>query len=124
LSLREIAGVSWVSVQTLAAASEAPQPPGLKLIDFSSELHDLGATAALIQTLDLVIGFDGPMVHLAGALGKPVWLLNQYGGSWRWLLERDDSPWYRTLRQFRQKTPGDWREVLVAVRAALRELVA
>jgi len=125
LSLGEIAGVSLVSLHTVAvAASEAPPPPGLKLIDFSSELHDLDATAALVQAVDLVIGVDGPMVHLAGALGKPVWLLNQYGGSWRWLLERDDSPWYPTLRQFRQKSPGDWREVLAAVRAALHERIA
>jgi ADP-heptose:LPS heptosyltransferase len=121
LSFGEIAGVRLVSLPTdAAAASEAPHPPGSKLIDFSSELHDFGAAAALIQCLDLVIGVDGPVVHIAGALGKPVWLFNQYGGSWRWLLERDDSPWYPTLRQFRQKTPGDWREVLGAARAALQ----
>ncbi len=124
-SLGEIAGVTLVSLQRVgAAAAEVPPPPGLKLFDFSSELHDLGAAAALIQALDLVIAIDGPIVHLAGALGKPVWLLNAFGGSWRWLLDRDDSPWYPSLRQFRQGASGDWSEVLGAVRAALHDLVA
>jgi ADP-heptose:LPS heptosyltransferase len=66
-----------------------------------------------------VIGVDTAVVHLAGALGKPVWLLNRFDTCWRWLLGRDDSPWYPTLRQFRQPSAGDWQGVMERVRAAL-----
>jgi hypothetical protein len=82
-------------------------------------LHDLADTAALIMALDLVIAVDTAVAHLAGALGKPVWLLNRFDTCWRWLLHRDDSPWYPTLWQFRQTAPGDWAGVLSRVRAAL-----
>jgi len=119
-SLAGIPGVTFVSLQGLAAAAHHDTSlPGLTLVDFSSELQDFGAAAALVQELDLVISVDSTLVHLAGALGKPVWLLNQYGGSWRWLLARNDSPWYPSLRQFRQATSGDWSEVVGVVRAAL-----
>jgi hypothetical protein len=122
-SLAAVAGLNFVSLQSVAApANQAARPPGLTLADFSSELHDFAAAAALIQGLDLVISTDSAVVHLAGALGKPVWLLNHYNGSWRWLLKRDDSPWYPSLRQFRQRTSGDWSEVVGAVRTALHDM--
>jgi len=74
------------------------------------------------MNLDLVIGVDTAVVHLAGALGKPVWLLNRFNSCWRWLAERDDSPWYPgTLRIFHQKKMGDWDEVVSRVRKALAE---
>ncbi|MBS0642256.1 MAG: hypothetical protein JSS43_20515, partial [Proteobacteria bacterium] len=75
--------------------------------------------AALIMALDLVVTVDTAIAHLAAALGRPVWLLNRFGGDWRWLLDRDDTPWYPTLRQFRQKAPNDWPGVVAAVRREL-----
>ena len=80
-------------------------------------------TAALVCALDLVISVDTAVAHLAGALGRPVWLLNRFDNDWRWLLGRDDSPWYRTLRQFRQSAPGEWAEVIARVAAALSDQV-
>jgi ADP-heptose:LPS heptosyltransferase len=76
--------------------------------------------AALVSLLDLVISSDTSMVHLAGALGKPVWILLPFVPDWRWLLDRDDSPWYPTARLFRQPGPGDWMHVVERI---TRELV-
>jgi hypothetical protein len=94
------------------------------LHDFTADLHDFADTAALIEGLDLVISVDTAVAHLAGALGKPVWLLNRFDTDWRWLLNRDDSPWYPRLRQFRQPNPGDWNSVIGAARDALQRLAA
>jgi len=77
-----------------------------------------------MDSLDLVISVDTSVVHLAGALGTPVWLLNRFDTDWRWLLDRDDSPWYPSLRQFRQPTPGDWHSVISRARGALQKLAA
>ena len=79
----------------------------MMLHDFTTDLHDFEDTAALVVNLDLVISVDTAVAHLAGALGKPVWLLNRFDADWRWLMNRDDSPWYPTLRQFRQPSFGD-----------------
>ncbi|MEI8197942.1 MAG: glycosyltransferase family 9 protein, partial [Phycisphaerae bacterium] len=76
-------------------------------------------TAALIANLDLVIAVDTAVVHLAGALGKPVWTLLPFMPDWRWQLARLDSPWYPTMRLFRQPTVGDWNSVIQQVRAEL-----
>jgi tetratricopeptide (TPR) repeat protein len=84
--------------------------------DYTSELHDFADTAALIDQLDLVISVDTSTAHLAGALGKPVWILNRFDTCWRWLLERPDSPWYPTARLYRQKRPADWEGVVEKVR--------
>jgi Flp pilus assembly protein TadD len=113
--LASVPGVTFVSLQYGARAR-----PGLKLLDWTDELPDFAATAALVMALDLVISVDTSVVHLAGALGKPVWLLNRLDTCWRWLLDRADSPWYPTLRQFRQRRPGDWDGVLGEVAEALR----
>jgi tetratricopeptide (TPR) repeat protein len=86
-------------------------------------LDDFSDTAALIENLDLVITVDTAIAHLAGALGKPVWLMNRYASCWRWLQDRDDSPWYPTLRQFRQSTVGDWTSVIVALHDAASTLL-
>jgi hypothetical protein len=75
-------------------------------------LSDFADTAALIENLDLVISVDSVVAHLAGALGKPVWIMLRHSGEWRWLVERSDSPWYPTARLFRQKSPGDWAGVV------------
>ncbi|MDZ5646314.1 glycosyltransferase family 9 protein [Nitrospirillum sp. BR 11828] len=89
------------------------------VLDRMGDVTDFADTAALIQAMDLVISVDTSVVHLAGALGRPVWLLNRFDSDWRWLRDRDDSPWYPTLRQFRQETPGDWYGVLARVAVAL-----
>ncbi|MGY8676954.1 tetratricopeptide repeat protein [Bradyrhizobium sp. UFLA05-153] len=118
--LADLPGVSFVSLQKGSGARQSP-PPGLSLHDWTEDLHDFGETAALIEALDLVISVDTAVAHLAGALGRPVWLLNRFDRCWRWLLNRDDSPWYPTLRQFRQPQPGDWSRVLQDVRAELEK---
>ena len=86
---------------------------------FGDQLHDFSDTAALIELMDLVISIDTSVAHLAGAMGKPVWLLLPFNADWRWLLERDDSPWYPTMRLFRQPAFGDWDSVLAQVRVEL-----
>jgi hypothetical protein len=123
--LGEVSGVSFVSLQKDGPAAQAADPPhGLVLHDFTADLHDFEDTAALIVNLDLVISVDTSVAHLAGALGKPVWLLNRFDTDWRWLLNRDDSPWYPTLRQFRQPRPGDWNSAVCAARDALQRIMA
>jgi tetratricopeptide (TPR) repeat protein len=118
--LADLPDISFVSLQKGEPASQTRcPPPGLQIHDWTGELDDFAATAALIAGLDLVISVDTSVVHLAGALGKPVWLLNRFDTCWRWLLGRDDSPWYPSLRQFRQTRPGEWDGVLSQVRAAL-----
>jgi tetratricopeptide (TPR) repeat protein len=94
---------------------------GPRLADFTSLIHDFSDTAALIEQLDLIISVDTSTAHLAGALGKPVWILNRYDTCWRWMLERTDSPWYPTAKLYRQKIPGDWDEVVQRVARDLDE---
>jgi tetratricopeptide (TPR) repeat protein len=88
---------------------------------FGDQLHDFADTAALIEALDLVISADTAVAHLAGALGKEVWILLPFSPDWRWLLERDDSPWYPTARLFRQRAEGDWDGVIQRVASQLKE---
>jgi hypothetical protein len=122
--IASIEGCSFVSLQLGPPAGQAKSPPAaMKLHDYTDEIHDFMDTAALIQSLDLVIGVDTSVVHLAGAMGKPVWLLNRFDTCWRWLLDRDDSPWYPTMRIFRQPRPGDWASVVRSVTDALRKFV-
>ncbi len=94
-----------------------------KLIDLQSELKDFAVTAAIVANLDLIISVDTAVAHLAGALGKPVWILLHLSADWRWLLDRRDSPWYPTARLFRQSTLGNWRDVVTCVERELRELL-
>ena len=112
--LGAVPGVNFVSLQKNAAAL-----PGFPVADFTPELHDLADTAALIGALDLVISVDTAVAHLAGAMGKPVWMPNRYDTCWRWLTQRDDSIWYPSLRLFRQSVPGDWAAPLAAIAACL-----
>jgi tetratricopeptide (TPR) repeat protein len=97
---------------------------GPEMVDYTSALHDFSDTAALIDNLDLVISVDTSIAHLAGALGKPVWILNRFDTCWRWRLDRDDSPWYPTARLYRQARAGDWEGVVERVRADLERLSA
>jgi TPR repeat/Glycosyltransferase family 9 (heptosyltransferase) len=142
-------GIAWAGSATLAADRHRSLTPGrlaplvglpdvhfvslqkgspphadLPLTDFMEEMADFAETAALIANLDLVISVDTAVVHLAGALGKPVWLLDRFDPCWRWLLGRRDSPWYPTLRLYRQRQPGDWEAVLAEVARDLREFAA
>jgi tetratricopeptide (TPR) repeat protein len=95
---------------------------GPPIIDLSRSLHDFSDTAALIEQLDLLISVDTSTAHLAGALGKPVWILNRFDSCWRWLTARADTPWYPTARLYRQQKPGDWDEVVHRVRDDLARL--
>ena len=95
--------------------------PGMT--NLADDLTDFGETAALMENLDLVVTVDTSMGHLAGALGKPVWILIPKAADWRWMLDREDSPWYPSVRLFRQQKPGDWDGPLARLRSALsREL--
>ncbi len=114
--LAAVPGIAWVGLQP---AADAP-PAGLSLTDLTTDPNDLADTAALIAALDLVITVDVAVAHLAAALGKPTWILLTAVPDWRWLLGREDSPWYPSARLFRQPTPGDWAAVVDAVVAALR----
>jgi Tfp pilus assembly protein PilF len=118
--LLEVPGVEFFSLQfgDEAVAQLCGNP---RVIDFTAEIPDFQNTAALIGHLDLVISVDTSVVHLAGALGKPVWLLNRYNTCWRWLTNREDSPWYPTVRIFRQPSLGDWNSVIGNVKRALEE---
>jgi hypothetical protein len=117
-----VADVCFISLQKGAAEDEAAQPPsGLPLINLGSKLADFADTAAVVENLDLVICVDTAIAHLAGALGKPCWvLLPEYKTDWRWLTDRKDSPWYPGLmRLFRQSAMGDWADVVAEVVDAL-----
>jgi tetratricopeptide (TPR) repeat protein len=96
---------------------------GPALVNHTAELSDFAETAALIEQLDLVISVDTSTAHLAGALGKPVWLLNRFDGCWRWLCDRSDSPWYPSLKVYRQTQRGDWDGVIRRVRVDLENFV-
>jgi ADP-heptose:LPS heptosyltransferase len=90
------------------------------ILDLDCKLGDFADTAALIGQLDLVITVDTSVAHLAGALGRPVWILLPYVPDWRWLLDRDDSPWYPTARLFRQTETREYASVIERVRSELR----
>ena len=109
-------GVTFFSLQLGEPANQMKSvSEGAKIVDLTGDLRDFADTAALVSNLDLVIGVDTAVIHLAGALGKPVWLLSRFNGCWRWLENRDDSPWYPSLRVFRQSRPGDWKTPVAAV---------
>jgi tetratricopeptide (TPR) repeat protein len=123
--LLAVPGVAFYSLQAGAPPGEPPpRPPFDKLIDLGGLIHDFADTATLMKQLDLVISVDTSTVHLAGALGQPAWLLLPCAPDWRWLLARSDSPWYPTLRLFRQPVPGDWPAVVREVGAALAACAA
>lgn len=110
--------IDWRSLQFGPAAGDAhgflPDNPA-----WTACLEGFGNTAAALESCDLVITVDTSTAHLAGALGRPVWLLLKYAPDWRWMIGRDDSPWYPTARLFRQTRPGDWNDVIDRVDAAL-----
>ena len=118
--LAQAPGVRFHSLQKGDAASQAQAPPaGMNLTDWSERLTDFVETAALISNLDLVITVDTAAAHLAGAMGKPVWVLIPFNPDWRWLHDRTDSPWYPTMRLFRQARAGAWGEVIAGIARGL-----
>lgn len=111
---------TFFSIQKGAPAAEINEAElSAKIHDFSAQWADFQDTAAFVANLDLVISVDTAVAHLAAALGKPVWLLNRRDTCWRWLLEREDSPWYPSLRQFRQADAKDWNSTIEKVADAL-----
>ncbi len=118
-------GCTFISLQTGEPAAQAAHPPpGMVLLDRAAELTDFADTAALIACLDLVISVDTAVAHVAGAMGKKVWLLNRFDTDWRWMLDRTDSPWYPTMRIFRQPVSRDWAAPITQVAEALRIFAA
>jgi tetratricopeptide (TPR) repeat protein len=123
--LTNLEGTTFYSLQKGGAAEQIKQlNPPARLIDLQDELQDFADTAAIIAHLNLVITIDTSVAHLAGAMGKPVWILLHNASDWRWFLNRDDSPWYPTAWLFRQATHGNWQEVIIRVEMELRKLLA
>jgi hypothetical protein len=124
LPLRRLKGVRWFSLQVGERATDLARLPRGFVTDLAPQLSDFAETAAATANLDLVICVDTAVAHLAGALAKPAWIMLAFSPDWRWMLERDDSPWYPNARLYRQSSPGDWGSVVKRVRADLAALVA
>ncbi len=120
--LASVEGVVFISLQK-GPAAEQSAPLGLRLESPPGRWNDLPWLAATLARLDLIISVDTLQAHLAGALGRPVWLLLPFAPDWRWMLGREDSPWYPTMRLFRQPAPGDWASVVERVRQELVRMV-
>lgn len=118
--LFEIPGLRFFSLQKNGSMASEDMP----LRDLMGEMDDFADTGALIANLDLVISVDTSVAHLAAALGRPVWLMDRFDACWRWLADRRDSPWYPTLRIYRQPRPGDWDAVLAEIARDLHDLTA
>jgi len=112
--------VSWVSLQKGRTEADGALPAAV--LDVSAELTDFADTAAVLSHLDLLITVDTAVAHLAGALGRPTWLMLPFAPDWRWSLGRDDSPWYPTMKLFRQEGPGDWNGVVARLGRELQSL--
>jgi ADP-heptose:LPS heptosyltransferase len=117
--LLKLTGVRFFSLQ-----KDAKPHASLAITDWTAELADFAETAGLIENLDLVISVDTSVAHLAGAMGKRVWVMLPFAPDWRWLREREDSPWYPTMRLFRQARRGDWDEVFRRIAAELERLAS
>jgi tetratricopeptide (TPR) repeat protein len=121
--LLRISNITWISLQKGPAAEQLSGLPGdLFVWDGSSQDKDLAETAALVATLDLVVTTDTCIAHLAGAMGKPVWILLPHLADWRWMQEIETTPWYPTARLLRQREPGAWAGVIERVAGELSEL--
>jgi tetratricopeptide (TPR) repeat protein len=113
-------GDTWISLQKDPRKSDRPVLEASNIFDTTATLSDFADTAALISALDLVITVDTSVAHLAGALGKPVWLMLPFSPDFRWMLRREDSPWYPSMRLFRQQKFGDWDGVIARISQALK----
>ncbi len=116
-------GITFLAVQKGPKAAEAKAPPtGMSLVPLGDEIRDFEDTTAILAIADLLISVDSSPVHLAGALGRPAWVLLPFVPDWRWLLEREDTPWYPSVKLFRQDRGGDWSGALARAAAALAAL--
>jgi hypothetical protein len=115
-------GVSFVSLQKDEAAREELRVSGVSVVDWMDQCDDFLQTAALVENLDLVISVDSAVAHLAGAMGKPVWLLNRAESEWRWLRDREDSLWYPSMRIFNQTESRNWGPVIIRMAEELKAL--
>ncbi len=122
--LLAVEGVEWYSLQMGEKAGELEDGEPGTIRDMRPYIKDWADTAAIVSQLDLVISVDTGVVHLAGALGKPVWVLLCHAADYRWLMDRSDSPWYPTARLFRQQHAKDWAPVMVEAAVALRDLIS
>jgi tetratricopeptide (TPR) repeat protein len=123
LPLLQTADCDFFSLQVGPRTADlAALPAGISVTDVGSRVRDLADTAAVMRQLDLIISVDTATLHLAGALARPAWALLPYAPDWRWLLQREDSPWYPTLRLFRQAALGDWAGVITRVREELNRV--
>ena len=124
LSLLENTDVQFFSLQKDLHAGDAEILENNRhIIHLGQKIETFSDTAAIISNMDLLISSDTSVVHLAGALGKPIWILLQFVPDWRWLLDRDDSPWYPTARLFRQDDTREWDNVIPRVKAALQDFI-
>jgi hypothetical protein len=120
--LANVADIAWFSLQKGAAREQLSNSEcALKPHDLTDDIHDFSDTAALIEQLDLVMTVDTSVAHVAGALGKPVWVFLPANNDWRWMQNRDDSPWYPHTRLFKQTTLGEWTGPVAQAKAALME---
>ena len=117
-------GCTLVSLQKDVRDSDRLALDGSAIARFENDIVDFQDTAALVTLMDLVISVDTSVAHLAGAMAKPVWILLPFSPDWRWLLEREDSPWYPTARLFRQRSIGDWGPLIEKVRRELQQFIA
>jgi hypothetical protein len=117
-----VAGASFASLQHGARSADLKRlrPDNIGIAGLASDFGDFADTAAAVDALDLVITVDTSVAHLAGALGKPVWVLLPWVTDWRWMLNREDNPWYPTMRLFRQHRGGDWGDVIARMAGELR----
>jgi len=122
--LLAIPGITWISLQKGPHAGDLVGPAPSTILDIADELRDFTETAGAIANLDLVISTDTAVAHLAGAIAKPVWTWVPFSPDWRWMLGREDSPWYPTMRLFRQPAPGDWDSVVARAADCLARLAA
>jgi len=119
--LAKLPGIRWISLHKGESSEQAKTPPPeMDLADWTSDFHDFADTAALMENLDLIISVDTGVAHLAGAMGKTVWTMLPLLADWRWFLNRNDSPWYPTMRLFRQKRPRDWETVIANIGEELK----
>lgn len=119
-SILQNPGISFISLQLDEPAKQIAEiEEQYRPLDVMSDISDFSETAAIVACLDLVISVDTSVAHLAGAMGKPVWLLSRFDGCWRWLRDRDDSPWYPSMTLFRQTQWGEWDDVITRVQNRL-----
>ena len=113
----------WISLQKVVREEDLEALESSPMRHFGDELADFADTAALLQTMDCILSVDTSVLHLAGSVGKPVWIMLPHTPDFRWLLDRDDTPWYPQARLFRQSQAGDWNDVFEQIKAALPSVV-